>query len=154
MSNPYEYNIYDTLDFMYKYKNNIINKMHKSLVSSFNRTTSCIYYDCTNFFFETEMPDDDTYNDGNIVDKGIRKFGVSKEERHLPIVQMGMFIDEQGIPISIDVFPGNTLDHLTVPKSLLPLMNLYMTNIFLLVIEECIEVIIVPTSLILITVIL
>ena len=118
MSNPYEYNIYDTLDFMYKYKNNIINKMHKSLVSSFNRTTSCIYYDCTNFFFETEMPDDDTYNDGNIVDKGIRKFGVSKEERHLPIVQMGMFIDEQGIPISIDVFPGNTLDHLTVPKSL------------------------------------
>ena len=118
LSNPYEYNIYDTLDFMYKYKNNIINKMHKSLVSSFNRTTSCIYYDCTNFFFETEMPDDDTYNDGNIVDKGIRKFGVSKEERHLPIVQMGMFIDEQGIPISIDVFPGNTLDHLTVPKSL------------------------------------
>ena len=118
LSNPYEYNIYDTLDFMYKYKNNIINKMHKSLVSSFNRTTSFIYYDCTNFFFEAERPDDDTYNDGNIVDKGIRKFGVSKEERHLPIVQMGMFIDEQGIPISIDVFPGNTLDHLTVPKLL------------------------------------
>ena len=119
LSDSYEFNVYDTLDFMYKYKNNIINKMHKSLVSSFNRTTSCIYYDCTNFFFETERPDDDVCDEeGNIIKKGIRKFGVSKEERHLPIVQMGMFIDEQGIPISIDVFPGNTLDHLTVPKSL------------------------------------
>ena len=125
LTNPYEYNVYDTLDFMYKYKDNIINKMHKSLISSFNRTTSCIYYDCTNFFFETKEPDDDIYDDkGNIIEKGARKFGVSKEERHLPIVQMGMFIDEQGIPITIDVFPGNTLDHLTVPKSISTVNNL------------------------------
>ena len=117
--NFYEYNVYDTLDFMYKYKKNIINKMHKSLLASSTRTTKCIYYDCTNFYYETEEPDEDIYDeDGNLLEKGIRKFGVSKEERKLPIVQMGMFIDEQGIPISIDVFPGNTLDHLTVPKSL------------------------------------
>ncbi len=44
--------------------------------------------------------------------------GVSKENRKLPIVQMGMFVDEQGVPISINIFPGNTLDHLTVIPSL------------------------------------
>ena len=79
LSYSYVFNIYDTLDFMYKYKNNIINRMHKSLVSSFNRTTSCIYYDCTNFFFETERPDDDGCDEeGNIIKKGIRKFPISR----------------------------------------------------------------------------
>ena len=125
LSDFYEYNVYDTLDFMCQYKNNIINKMHKSLSTSFGRTTKCIYYDCTNFFFETEYADEDIYDDdGYIIEKGIRKFGVCKEERKLPIVQMGMFIDEQGIPISIDVYPGNTLDHLTVPDSLKTVNNL------------------------------
>lgn len=132
LSNYYKYNIYDTLDFIYKYRTNIINKMNKSLVNSFGRTTNCIYYDCTNFFFETEIPDSDILDDeDNIIEKGIRKFGVSKEQRHLPIVQMGMFIDEQGIPISIETFPGNTLDHLTVPNSLKTVDNLnYQRYIF------------------------
>ena len=37
--------------------------------------------------------------------------GVSKQEKRSPIVQMGLFMDEQGLPISIETFPGNTLDH-------------------------------------------
>ena len=44
--------------------------------------------------------------------------GVCKEERKLPIVQMGLFMDDEGIPIAIETFPGNTLDHLTLRKSL------------------------------------
>ena len=44
--------------------------------------------------------------------------GVSKEQRRQPIVQMGLFMDENGIPISIETFPGNTLDHLTMQKAL------------------------------------
>ena len=52
------------------------------------------------------------------MEKGQRKFGVCKEERKLPIVQMGLFMDDQGIPIAIETFPGNTLDHLTLRKSL------------------------------------
>ncbi len=125
LSKFYKYNIYDTLDFIYQYRYNIVNKMNNALVKSFGRTTTCIFYDCTNFFFETETPDDDILDENNeLVEKGMRKFGVCKEERHLPIVQMGMFIDEQGIPISIETFPGNTLDHLTVPKSLKNVDNL------------------------------
>ena len=52
--------------------------------------------------------------EGNVLEKGQRKFGVCKEERHQPIVQMGLFMDDDGIPITIESFPGNTLDHLTL----------------------------------------
>lgn len=44
--------------------------------------------------------------------------GVCKEERRLPIVQMGLFMDDAGIPIAIETFPGNTLDHLTFRPAL------------------------------------
>lgn len=118
LDNPYEYNIYDTLDFIYRYKDNIINKMNKSLINNFGRTTKTIYYDVTNFFFEIEEADEDIENEDGTVEKGIRKFGVSKEQRKQPIVQMGLFMDEQGVPISIETFPGNTLDHLTMTKAL------------------------------------
>ena len=73
----------------------------------------------TNFYFEIEDPDDDILDEeGNILVKGLRKMGVSKEERHLPIVQMGLFMDDSGIPIAIESFPGNTLDHLTLRPAL------------------------------------
>lgn len=105
----YEYNVYDTLDFLYNYRSNLTNWINKKLISHFKRTTNLIYYDVTNFFFEIEEPDDDD---------SLRKMGVSKENRKQPIVQMGLFMDEQGIPISIETFPGNTLDHLTMKKAL------------------------------------
>lgn len=113
LNEPYEFNVYDTLDFIYDFRESIIKKLNKSITSSFNRTTNVIFYDVTNFFFEIEQPDDDFEIDGEII-KGTRKNGVSKEERKLPIVQMGLFMDEQGLPISIEIFPGNTLDHLTM----------------------------------------
>lgn len=115
----YEYNIYDTLDFINDYQTSIINKINKNLIEKFHRTTNIIYYDVTNFFFEIEEPDEDEIDDeGNIISKGLRKYGVSKEERKSPIIQMGLFMDEQGLPISIETFPGNTLDHLTMIDAL------------------------------------
>ena len=118
LKNPYDYNIYDTLDFIYDFKSPIINRINKSLTRSFGRTTNIIYYDVTNFYFEINNPDDDiTLDDGTVI-KGLRKNGVCKEERKLPIVQMGLFMDEQGLPISIETFPGNTLDHLTMIDAL------------------------------------
>ena len=113
VDNPYKYNIYDTLDFTYKFRESIIRKINSTLTEKFNRKTDIVYYDVTNFFFETEVPDKD--EEGNVI--GDRQFGVSKEERHLPIVQMGLFMDQNGIPISIETFPGNTLDHLTMIKA-------------------------------------
>lgn len=113
IDNPYEYNVYDTLDFIDDYSTQIINRINSKLIENFGRTTNVIYYDVTNFFFEIENPDEDAEDE-----RGLRKMGVCKEERKLPIVQMGLFMDEQGIPISIETFPGNTLDHLTMIDAL------------------------------------
>jgi len=112
-------NVYDTLDFIYNNKDKIIRRINTNLVKKAKRSTDLIYYDVTNFYFETENPDEDILDDqGNIIEKGLRKRGVSKEERKLPIVQMGLFMDNDGIPIAIESFPGNTLDHLTLKPAL------------------------------------
>lgn len=114
----YSYNIYDTLDFIVNHKKQIVNRINSRLIKKAGRENKVIFYDVTNFFFETEKPDEDIEAaDGTII-KGMRKNGVCKEERKLPIVQMGLFMDENGMPISIEIFPGNTLDHLTVNTAL------------------------------------
>ena len=112
-------NIYDTLDFIAANKDRIIRRMNTSLVKKAKRSPEVIFYDVTNFYFEIERPDEDeTDEEGNVVVRGQRKMGVCKEERKLPIVQMGLFMDDKGIPIAIESFPGNTLDHLTLRPAL------------------------------------
>lgn len=108
-------NVYDTLSFIAANKDKIIRRINTNLVKKAGRAPEVIYYDVTNFYFEIENPDDDILDEeGNALKKGQRKFGVCKEERHQPIVQMGLFMDDDGIPIAIESFPGNTLDHLTL----------------------------------------
>jgi len=111
------YNIYDALDFIHEHKKQLVNRLNTKLSQATGRKNNVIYYDVTNFFFETDRPDEDYEEDGEVI-KGTRQYGVCKEERKLPIVQMGLFMDENGIPISIEMFPGNTLDHLTVEPAL------------------------------------
>ena len=69
------------------------------------RNNKVLYYDCTNYYFEIEQED------------GIKKYGKSKEHRPNPIIQMGMFMDGDGIPLAFSVFPGNENEQ----KSLKPL---------------------------------
>ena len=112
-------NVYDTLDFIADNKDKIIRRINTNLVKKAHRSPEIIYYDVTNFYFEIGEPDEDTFDeDGNLIEKGQRKIGVCKEERKLPIVQMGLFMDDAGIPIAIETFPGNTLDHLTLRPAL------------------------------------
>ena len=112
-------NVYDTLDFIANNKDKIIRRINTNLVKKARRSPEIIYYDVTNFYFEIGSPDEDILdNEGNILEKGQRKMGVCKEERRLPIVQMGLFMDDAGIPIAIETFPGNTLDHLTLRPAL------------------------------------
>ena len=118
VKSDYLYNIYDALDFIHVHKKQLITRLNTKLIQHTGRKNSIIYYDVTNFFFETDEPDEDIENDDGTVIKGTIKNGVCKEERKLPIVQMGLFMDENGIPISIEIFPGNTLDHLTVNTAL------------------------------------
>jgi transposase len=112
-------NVYDTLDFIAEHKDKIIRRINTNLVKKAHRSPEIIYYDVTNFYFEIEEPDDDCLDEqGNVIEKGLRKLGVCKEERKLPIVQMGLFMDDNGIPIAVESFPGNTLDHLTLRPAL------------------------------------
>ena len=76
--------------------------------SIIKRNTSVCYFDCTNFYFEKEYEDEDDYDDvtGELI-KGLIKYGISKEHRPNPIVQMGMFMDGDGIPLSMCINPGN-----------------------------------------------
>ena len=78
------------------------------------RDTSIMYYDCTNYFFETEKPDEEIVDEvtGEII-LGLRQFGISKENKTSPIVEMGLIMDSRGIPISMCIHPGNTNEQLT-----------------------------------------
>lgn len=119
--------VYKALTVLEKNCKKIQNRMNTKIKkSSIGRNTSLTYYDVTNYYFETMYGDDDTYElDENseivknekgepiIVKKGFRKRGVSKENRKEPIVQMGLFIDNNGIPVSHKLFPGNTQDKTT-----------------------------------------
>ena len=78
------------------------------------RDTSVMYYDCTNYFFETEKPDEEIVDEvtGEMI-LGPRQFGISKENKTSPIVEMGLIMDSRGIPISMCIHPGNTNEQLT-----------------------------------------
>lgn len=79
------------------------------------RDTSVCYYDCTNYYFETESPDEQYFDDvtGEYL-YGLRQYGPSKEHRPNPIVEMGLFMDKDGIPITMGLFPGNMNEQKTV----------------------------------------
>ena len=119
--------VYRTLDVLEENSKKIQNRMNTKIKnSSIGRKTDLTYYDVTNYYFETMYGDDDVYEldenneivkdeKGNpiIVQKGFRKIGVSKENNKGPIVQMGLFIDNNGLPVSHKLFPGNTQDKTT-----------------------------------------
>lgn len=110
----YFYHVYDTLDVIYENRLKIMQRMNSAIRKGMGRDTSLLFYDVTNFYFEIGDPDPDIEDEnGNFIEKGIRQKGVSKEHRNQPIVQMSMFLDNSGIPVAMNIFPGNTLDHQT-----------------------------------------
>lgn len=88
--------IYRALSTIAEVSDFIISEVYKNSLSFMKRNTNILYYDCTNFFFEIENPE------------GIRRYGVSKENRPNPIVQYGLFMDADGIPLAFCVNSGNT----------------------------------------------
>lgn len=87
--------IYRALDVLAEESNTIEASVYKNSQSLIKRNTSILYYDCTNFYFEIEESD------------GIKQYGVSKENRPNPIVQMGLFMDGSGLPLAFVMNPGN-----------------------------------------------
>ena len=73
-----------------------------------------MYYDCSNYYFENESADEDWIDEvtGELI-KGLHQFGISKENRPNPIVEMGLIMDSRGIPVTMSIHPGNTNEQLT-----------------------------------------
>lgn len=98
------HHVYRALDVLCDESDFIQQQLYKNSFVYGNRNTGVIYYDCSNFFFEIEQQDEE----------GLRKFGKSKENRPLPIVEMGLFIDRDGIPLGVCIDPGNTNEQKTL----------------------------------------
>lgn len=113
--------VYRCLSFFYKHKNALLLSVHEHVQQLYGRDTSLVYYDVTNYYFEIDGPEGFQRRNkdcpGAIPD-GLRKKGVCKEHRPDPIVQMGLFIDNNGLPITYRLFPGNTNDCLTYRPNL------------------------------------
>lgn len=109
------------LRFMDLIENNYDKYLEHLYLNSGNiiqRNTSVCYFDCTNYYFEIEEEDDDFIDEvtGEIM-KGLRKYGPSKQHQPSPLVQMGLFMDGNGIPISMCINSGSDNEQ----KSAIPL---------------------------------
>ena len=102
------------MDLLEEHYNDYLAWLFKQSNTIVQRDTSVLYYDCTNFYFESEQPDEDIVDEvtGEIF-KGMRQYGFCKEHRPNPIVEMGLFMDSRGIPITMCLHPGNTREQLT-----------------------------------------
>ena len=94
--------IYRALEVLAKENDFIQAELYKNSLKLSKRNDRILYYDCTNYFFEIEEEDD------------FRKYGHSKENRPNPIVQMGLFLDGDGIPLAFCLAPGNTNEQTTL----------------------------------------
>lgn len=96
------HDVYRALSVIAEESDYIQSRLFRNSASLSRRKTGVIYYDCTNFYFETGQAEDD------------KQYGVSKENRPLPIVEMGLFMDMDGIPIAFGISPGNESEQNTM----------------------------------------
>ena len=90
--------IYRALSHFAKISKELQRYMHAQITELYGRNIKTVYYDVTNYYFEIDKPDE------------LRKHGLSKEHRRDPIVQMGLAMDSDGIPLHFELFPGNKVD--------------------------------------------
>jgi transposase len=94
--------VYRALDVIAKESDFIQSELYKASKKLCKRNDKVLYYDCTNYYFEIEQQD------------GIRQYGHSKENRPNPIVEMGLFMDADGMPLAFCIHPGNTNEQVTL----------------------------------------
>jgi transposase len=96
------------MDLLEEHYDNYLEHLYTNSENIIKRNTSVCYFDCTNYYFESEDEDDEYVDEatGEIL-KGLRRYGPSKEHRPNPIVQMGLFVDGNGIPISMCINSGS-----------------------------------------------
>ncbi len=94
--------IYRSLEVIAGESDFIQSQLYKNSLAVSKRNDRVLYYDCTNYFFEIEQED------------GLKQYGPSKEHRPTPIVEMGLFMDGDGIPLAFSIHSGNTNEQVTL----------------------------------------
>jgi len=101
--------IYRSLDLFAGFEIELQRHLNEQVNRSIGRDLSNAFYDVTNYYFEIDFPDGD---------EDVRQRGVSKEHRVDPIAAMGLFMDSNGLPVSMSIFPGNTSDAITLQPTM------------------------------------
>ncbi len=96
------HHVYRALEVIAMEMDTIQSELYKNSLALSTRNDKILYYDCTNYFFEIEQED------------GIKQYGPSKEHRPNPIVEMGLFMDGDGIPLAFSIHSGNTNEQQTL----------------------------------------
>lgn len=116
--------VYRSLSFLTSIASDVQRQINEAVAANYGRDTSLIYYDVTNFYFEIDDEDD------------LRKRGFSKEKKRDPIVQMGLALDRDGIPIHYDLFEGNVPDTITFRKVIGAIRRNYNTGRVIVVADK------------------
>ena len=116
--------IYNALTYIEPYKDTLQSYIYDHIQEQYKPNNECIFYDVTNYYFEIDDNDD------------FRKKGVNKEHRPNPIVQMGLFMDSLGLPMSYGLFPGNTNDCLTLKPMVQKLQKNYSVGRVIVVADK------------------
>ena len=98
--------ILDTINYIGNDYQKFVELLNISIQKKWKRNTSNVYFDCTNYYFEIDLPKED------------RQFGPSKEERHLPIIGQALLLDEDQIPIGMSLYPGNESEKPKIRESI------------------------------------
>lgn len=120
-------NVYRALDHFAAFSVPLQQHLDQQVKALIGRDLKYAFYDVTNYFFEIDFPDEDGE---------LRKRGVSKEHRVDPIVQMGLFIDPNGLPVSMSLFPGNTSDTLTLQPVMVDVKKAYQMQRLIVVADK------------------
>ena len=116
--------VYNALTYIEPLKEQLQSYIYDHIQEQYKPKNECIFYDVTNYYFEIDDNDD------------FRKKGVCKEHRPNPIVQMGLFMDSLGLPMSYGLFPGNTNDCLTLKPMVQKLQKNYSVGRVIVVADK------------------
>ena len=112
--------VYRSLDLFGEHEEELQKWIYDHSVTKYHRDLSATFFDCTNYYYDISKPDiDDLDDDGNLILKRYRKYGPEKNHRKDPIVELGLLMDNTGIPLAYDLFPGNESEKI----HMLPIIN-------------------------------
>lgn len=112
--------VYRSLDIFGEHEEELQKWIYDHSVTKYHRDLSATFFDCTNYYYDISKPDmDDLDDDGNLILKRYRKYGPEKNHRKDPIVELGLLMDNTGIPLAYDLFPGNESEKI----HMLPIIN-------------------------------